>query len=338
MVFFLGVIMRILAIFLTLFLSLQSYAKLNDGLYANLHTNRGDIIIKLTFEKTPLTVVNFVGLAEGTKKSNIQTGKPFYNGLKFHRVMKNFMIQGGDPKGNGTGGPGYQFADEITDLSHDSGGILSMANSGPDTNGSQFFITHKATGWLDGKHTVFGRVVEGMDVVNIIEKGDFIRKVKIIRVGTEAENFQTDEAAFKQQAQKSSTFKEQKEKEKLKSFQAYIDLNYPDAIQTEEGFYYQIKLAGHGKKIPVLGKLAKVNYELTLEDGTVLRKAGRPLLFVPGTGQVVDAIDKSVMTMTAGEKRTVVAPYFLVFGDEEPQSSLLSRESIMIFELELLSK
>ena len=330
--------MRILAIFLTLFLSLQSYAKLNDGLYANLHTNRGDIIIKLTFEKTPLTVVNFVGLAEGTKKSNIQTGKPFYNGLKFHRVMKNFMIQGGDPKGNGTGGPGYQFADEITDLSHDSGGILSMANSGPDTNGSQFFITHKATGWLDGKHTVFGRVVEGMDVVNIIEKGDFIRKVKIIRVGTEAENFQTDEAAFKQQAQKSSTFKEQKEKEKLKSFQAYIDLNYPDAIQTEEGFYYQIKLAGHGKKIPVFGKLAKVNYELTLEDGTVLRKAGRPLLFVPGTGQVVDAIDKSVMTMTAGEKRTVVAPYFLVFGDEEPQSSLLSRESIMIFELELLSK
>ncbi len=338
MVFFLGVIMRILAIFLTLFLSLQSQAKLDDGLYANLHTNRGDIIIKLAFEKTPLTVINFVGLAEGTKKSNIQTGKPFYNGLKFHRVINNFMVQGGDPKGDGTGGPGYQFADEITDLSHDSGGILSMANSGPDTNGSQFFITHKATGWLDGKHTVFGRVVEGMDVVNRIEKGDFIRKVKIIRVGAEAENFQTDEAAFKQQAQKSSTSKELAEKDKLKGFQAYIDLNYPDAIQTEEGFYYQINLPGHGKKIPVLGKLAKVNYELKLEDGTVLRKAGRPLLFVPGTGQVVDAIDKSVMTMTAGEKRTVVAPYFLVFGDEEPSSSLLSRESVMIFELELLSK
>jgi peptidylprolyl isomerase len=330
--------MRILAIFLTLFLSLQSHAKLNDGLYANLHTNQGDIIIKLAFEKTPLTVVNFVGLAEGTKISNIQTGKPFYNGLKFHRVMNNFMIQGGDPKGDGTGGPGYQFADEITDLIHDKGGILSMANSGPDTNGSQFFITHKATSWLDGKHTVFGHVVDGMDVVNRIKKGDFIRKVKIIRIGTEAENFQTDEAAFKQHAQKSLISKEQAKKEKLRGFQAYIDLNYPDAIQTEEGFYYQIKLAGHGKKIPVLGKLAKVNYELKIEDGTILRKAGRPLLFVPGTGQVVDAIDKSVMTMTAGEKRTVVAPYFLVFGDEEPQSNLLSRESILIFELELLSK
>lgn len=330
--------MRIITIFLTLFLSIQSYAKLNDGLYANLHTNRGDIIVKLAFEKTPLTVINFVGLAEGTKKSNIQTGKPFYNGLKFHRVMKNFMIQGGDPKGNGTGGPGYQFADEITDLSHDSGGILSMANSGPNTNGSQFFITHKATGWLDGKHTVFGRVIEGMDIVNIIEKGDFIRKVKIVRIGTEAENFQTDETAFKQQTQKSLTSKDQAKKEKLKGFQAYIDLNYPDAIQTEEGFYYQIKLAGHGKKIPVLGKLAKVNYELKLEDGTVLRKAGRPLLFVPGTGQVVDAIDKSVMTMNAGEKRTVIAPHFLVFGDEAPTDSRLSKESVMIFELELLSK
>jgi len=242
--------MRILAIFLTLFLSLQSQAKLDDGLYANLHTNQGDIIIKLAFEKTPLTVINFVGLAEGAKKSNIQTGKPFYNGLKFHRVINNFMIQGGDPKGDGTGGPGYQFADEITDLSHDSGGILSMANSGPDTNGSQFFITHKATGWLDGKHTVFGRVVEGMDVVDRIEKGDFIRKVKIIRIGAEAENFQTDEAAFKQQAQKSSTSKELAEKDKLKGFQAYIDLNYPDACQTEEGFIIKSIYLDTAKKYP----------------------------------------------------------------------------------------
>ncbi|MCS5585884.1 MAG: peptidylprolyl isomerase [Gammaproteobacteria bacterium] len=330
--------MRILTIFLTLFLSFQSQAKLDDGLYANLHTNQGDIVIKLAYDKTPLTVINFVGLAEGTKKSNIQTGKPFYDGLKFHRVIDNFMVQGGDPKGNGTGGPGYQFADEITDLSHDSGGILSMANSGPDTNGSQFFITHKATGWLDGKHTVFGRVVDGMDVVNRIDKGDFIRKVEIIRIGVKAEGFKTDEIAFKQQAQKTLNSKDQAKEEKLKNFQAYIDLNYPDATQTEEGFYYQIKSAGHGKKIPVLGKLAKVNYELKLEDGTVLRKAGRPLLFVPGTGQVVDAIDKSVMTMTAGEKRTVVAPYFLVFGDDEPQSSSLNKESILIFELELLSK
>ena len=328
--------MRILAIFLTLFLSLQSHAKLDDGLYANLHTNQGDIIIKLAFEKTPLTVINFVGLAEGTKKSNIQTGKPFYNGLKFHRVINNFMIQGGDPKGDGTGGPGYQFADEITDLSHDSGGILSMANSGPNTNGSQFFITHNATGWLDGKHTVFGRVVEGMDVVGVIKKDDFIRKVKIIRIGVKAENFQTDEAAFKQYVQKYlvSSPKEKAKAERLKNFQTFIALNYPDAIKTEKGFYYQIKLAGHGKEIPVLGKLAKVNLGIKLDDESIFREYDRLPAFMPGTGKYVDVIDESVVSMAVGEKRTVFAPYFLVFDDEQSQL----KESIMIFELELLSK
>ncbi len=190
------VMTRVLFLFSALFLSISASAQLSNGLYANLHTNQGDIIVKLAYEKTPLTVINFVGLAEGTKFSNKQLGKPFYNGLKFHRVINDFMIQGGDPLGNGTGGPGYQFSDEITDLTHDRPGILSMANSGPNTNGSQFFITHNATPWLDGKHTVFGRVVKGMGVVNRIKKGDFIRKLKIIRIGEKAENFQTDEAAF----------------------------------------------------------------------------------------------------------------------------------------------
>lgn len=194
--------MRFFLLLSTLLISLQSHAKLEDGLYANLHTNQGDIIIKLAFEKTPLTVINFVGLAEGTKHSNIQIGKPFYNGLKFHRVIDNFMIQGGDPKGNGTGGPGYKFIDEITDLTHDTGGILSMANSGPNTNGSQFFITHEATPWLDGKHTVFGHVVKGMSVVNTIKKDDFIRKVFIERIGDKAKKFKTDEAAFEAYNQK----------------------------------------------------------------------------------------------------------------------------------------
>lgn len=199
--------MRILTSLFILVLSLQSYAELSDGLYAKMRTNQGNIIIKLAFDKAPLTVINFVGLAEGTKHSNIQTGKPFYDGLTFHRVINDFMIQGGDPRGNGTGGPGYKFVDEFSDLTHNRGGILSMANSGPNTNGSQFFITHSATPWLDDKHTVFGHVVKGMGVVNLIKKGDFIRKLKIIRIGEKAKNFQTDEVAFQAYSQKYSTVK-----------------------------------------------------------------------------------------------------------------------------------
>ncbi len=217
-----------LLLLLTLIISLPSQAKLEEGLYANLHTNQGDITVKLEFEKTPLTVINFVGLAQGRKHSNIQIGKPFYNGLKFHRVIDNFMVQGGDPKGNGTGGPGYQFMDEITDLKHDGGGILSMANSGPNTNGSQFFITHKATPWLDGKYTVFGRVVRGMSVVNRIKQDDFIRKVNIIRIGDKAKNFQTDEVAFQATNAKYTSKEEKKLTQKKQNLVKFVKQNYPN--------------------------------------------------------------------------------------------------------------
>ena len=165
-----------------------------NGLYADMVTNKGKIRIKLEFKKTPLTVANFVGLAEGTKNSSRNKGVKFYDGLTFHRVIDNFMIQGGDPLGTGRGGPGYKFPDEFDpSLKHDSPGILSMANSGPNTNGSQFFITHKATPWLNGKHTVFGKVVAGLDVVNKIEKGDKIISITIIRNGTEARQFQANQ-------------------------------------------------------------------------------------------------------------------------------------------------
>jgi peptidyl-prolyl cis-trans isomerase A (cyclophilin A) len=167
-------------------------SKKETGIFAEIETNKGKILIQLEYQKAPITVANFIALSEGTNsevKDEKLKGKPFYDGLKFHRVIADFMIQGGDPAGNGSGGPGFSFKDEFTDLKHDKPGILSMANSGPKTNGSQFFITHKATPWLDGKHTVFGNVVTGMDVVNSIAQDDVIVKITIIRKGSEAKKF-----------------------------------------------------------------------------------------------------------------------------------------------------
>ena len=155
------------------------------GTYAIFETSQGDIVIRLLEKEAPKTVENFVGLAEGTKEfTNEKTGKKekrnFYDGLIFHRVIPQFMIQGGCPEGTGRGGPGYKFADEFhPSLKHSKAGKLSMANAGPGTNGSQFFITHIATDWLDGKHTVFGQVKTGQDVVNKIQQGDQLKAVTI---------------------------------------------------------------------------------------------------------------------------------------------------------------
>tara|TARA_B110000503_G_scaffold142083_1_gene237723 strand:+ start:2192 stop:2806 length:615 start_codon:yes stop_codon:yes gene_type:complete len=172
-------------------ISCTAQNKLADGLYAKISTSKGSILLKLEMEKTPLTVANFVGLAEGKIKNNkVPIGTPFYDGIKFHRVMANFMIQGGDPTGTGAGEIGYSFKDEFDpSLKHDRAGTLSMANRGPATNSSQFFITHKDTPWLDGGHTVFGYVIEGQGTVDLIAQGDVIKSIEIIRKGAAAKAF-----------------------------------------------------------------------------------------------------------------------------------------------------
>ncbi|MFD2908087.1 peptidylprolyl isomerase [Flavobacterium ardleyense] len=280
-------------------------SKKQEGMFAEINTTKGTIVVALEFQKTPITVASFVSLAEGNNNQVKDSfkGKPFYNGLKFHRVIKDFMVQGGCPDGTGAGEPGYKFIDEITDLTHEGPGILSMANSGPGTNGSQFFITHKQTAWLDGKHTVFGHVITGQEIIDKIEQNDVINSVVIIRKGKEAKKFKADkifndyfdkkEENDKIQAVKNDEAKKalvavlaekqkiqaeieaQKKKEieaKLVGIKAakVTSLNAlrATAIKTPSGLEYVITAKGDGKK-PADGANIFVHYSGYFEDGTL---------------------------------------------------------------------
>jgi len=223
--------------------TINKKSNLENGMYAKINTTKGDILIQLEYKKAPLTVASFVGLAEGTMKNNKkENGTPYYDGLKFHRVIADFMIQGGCPDGTGSGSPGYSFADEFhPDLKHDKGGILSMANSGPATNGSQFFITHKETPWLDGKHSVFGHVVEGMDIVNAIDTGDVMNSVTIIREGSSAKTFDANSIFETTQVEinKANAEKAKKTAEEMKKL-------IKGSITTESGLAYFMIKEGEG--------------------------------------------------------------------------------------------
>jgi cyclophilin family peptidyl-prolyl cis-trans isomerase len=266
----------------------------NEGIFAEIETNKGKIVVQLEYQKTPITVANFISLAEGTNPQVAEKfkGKKFYTGIKFHRVIKDFMIQTGDPDGNGSGGPGYAFKDEITDLKHAKGGILSMANAGPKTNGSQFFITHKETPWLDGKHTVFGAVTTGMDVVNMIAQDDVIMGVTIVRKGNDAKAFDAPkifanyfagkaeddakQATIDAENRKIQAEKEvQKKKEYTEKFAPILTAKAATlakmketAPQTESGLKYIITQKGNGVK-PAEGTTVYINYAGFLEDGSL---------------------------------------------------------------------
>ena len=317
----------------------QDFSKnLKQGLYAHFDTTKGSIICVLYYKQTPITVINFAGLALGTIASKQNSSKKYYDGLIFHRVIKDFMIQGGDPTGTGRGGPGYKFPDEfVKELKHDSPGILSMANAGPGTNGSQFFITHKATPWLDNKHTVFGKVIKGLDVVNEIEKGDKINSLTIIRVGEDAKAFKTDQKSFDKAMSKITAKKEVERKKRMAKFETEMYLRYPDATKTKSGLMYVQLKKGSGPS-PGPGAAVNVHYAGRLKDGKVFDSSydrGKPVEFKAGVGQGIKGRDQGLLAMKKGEKRTLLIPYELAYG-EQGYPKVIPPRSDLIFDVELI--
>ena len=305
-----------------------------EGMYAKIKTNKGDILIQLEYEKTPLTVANFIGLAEGKIKNNKKAvGEPYYNGLKFHRVIADFMIQGGCPDGNGMGGPGYQFPDEIhPDLKHSGPGILSMANAGPGTNGSQFFITHKETPWLDGKHTVFGSVIEGQAVVDAIAQDDLINEVIIERKGAKANNFDAAKIFT------SELEKLKKEAEiKAENAKKAIEELKKGATVTESGLAYKITKKGSGQKAES-GKTVSVHYTGKLTDGTKFDSSydrNQPIDFPLGQGRVIKGWDEGIALLNVGSKATFIIPPDLAYG-ARGAGGVIPPNATLIFEVELV--
>ena len=307
-----------------------------DGLYAIMETSKGTIVLELYFRKTPMTVCNFVGLAEGTLDA--AKGKPFYDGLTFHRVIKDFMIQGGDPAGNGTGNPGYRFPDEFDpSLKHDGPGVLSMANSGPGTNGCQFFITHVATPWLDGKHTVFGRVIEGQDVVNAIAGGDKIVTLRIVRQGGEAKSFSATQDAFNKYIAGNSTREKAAQESARKDTLDTIAKKWPNATKAESGVYYVVNKPGTGAVVSV-GQTLTMKYKGYLLNGTVFDDSDMhaPLEFQVGRGQLIPGFDSQALDMKVGERRTIVIPPELAYGAAGVPGAIPGNAYIA-FDLELLA-
>jgi peptidylprolyl isomerase len=315
--------------------------QLDDGLYAKIMTSKGDITVQLEFEKTPLTVTNFVGLAEGTKNFNDSKGRTsgrFYDGLEFHRVIDNFMIQGGCPLGSGTGGPGYKFPDEFDQsLRHDRPGILSMANAGPGTNGSQFFITHVPTPWLDNKHTVFGHVIEGQDVVNAIRKGDTITRIEIIRVGDKAKVFKADQESFDKLLNEREKGRLTLEKERQTKDMAVIKEKWPNLKTTDSGLMYEIVAKGSSDVKPRPGDMVSAHYTGMFLDGRKFDSSvdrGDPIQFPVGAGRVIKGWDEALLDMTKGEKRILIIPPDLAYGSRG--RGPIPANSTLVFEVELL--
>jgi len=317
---------------------------LGDGIFARITTNRGEIIVQLEYQRAPLTVCNFIALAEGRMDNH--RGRRFYDGLTFHRVIsrangdpQDFMIQGGCPLGTGSGGPGYQFPDEIhPELRHSRPGVLSMANAGPGTNGSQFFITIAPTPHLDGRHTVFGYVVQGQNIVNTTRQRDRIQSITIVRNGQAALAFRADQENFDRLlAQAGAAVERDSQNQRQRSIDQ-IAADYPNAQRTASGIYYIIQRQGTGNQ-PARGNNVSVHYTGRLLNGTVFDSSanrGRPIEFAAGTGRVIQGWDEIVLQMRAGEKRLVIIPPELGYGDRAV-GGVIPANSFLVFEMELIS-
>lgn len=352
----------------------KEHNNLPDGLYAEIETNKGNIILELDYKKTPVTVANFITLAEGENEfitNDTLKGKPFYNGLKFHRVIKDFMIQGGDPLGTGSGDTGYKFKDEFSGAKFDKGGILAMANNGPGTNSSQFFITHLETPWLDGKHTIFGNVVGyDLEVVNNIEQDDFIKSISIIRNGEDAKKFDAKKTFYdyfkiESESQKQKVAAEAQAKkeyeakykavceEKAASFAA----SKGKSTKTSTGLQYVITKKGGGKK-PTTGSTVYIHYAGFLENGTLFdssledvsktfgkfdpaRAAANQYIPIPFQAGKKDGLIpgfiEGIEKMAIGDKAVLFIPSHLAYG-EAGAGDVIPPNTNIIFEIELLDK
>lgn len=374
-----GLLLTVLSLCLTS--CKDEYKDLKDGLYAEIETSKGTILCKLDYEKAPVMVANFVTLAEGKNQFCLEDlrGKPFFDGQEFHRVIsknngdpEDFMIQTGDPLGNGSGDAGYKCRDEITDLKHDKPGILSMANSGPNTNSSQFFITLVPTPWLDGKHSVFGRVVgdDDLAVADKIVRGDMIKTVTIIRKGEDVKKFDAVKVFndyFKTEAEnekKHAALDAQAQKEYAAKYKAVIDkkLAYfsklkETATKTTSGFKFNLTKKTSADK-PKEGETIYVEYSGFLEDGTlfdtsdpnVAKEFGKydeqrdmehgytALPYVIGAGKMIPGFIEGLSKLNMGEKAIFFIPFELGYGAQGAGGGVIPPNSNLIFEVELKNK
>ena len=338
----------------------ETYEGLKDGLYANFQTSKGNLLVKFEDEKSPVTVANFIGLAEGKIENKAKPkGTPFYDGTIFHRVIKDFMIQGGDPKGTGMGDPGYKFEDERNDLQHTGKGILSMANSGPNSNGSQFFITEVATPWLDGKHTIFGEVVKGENVIDTIatvEKGPqdkpktdiVLEKVSVFSKGDQYKNYDPakifNEGKGKIQ-EKNNAYIEKEAAEKKKKEEEFAATQQQKAAEmqktmqvTPSGLYYKITKANPTGKAPKAGDLVSVHYAGKLVDGSEFDnsfKRNQPIEIPIGVGQVIKGWDEGILLLKEGEAATLLIPSELGYG-ARGAGGVIPPNAWLVFDVELV--